>query len=838
MTFKEQIEQELKKLNKNQQREFAWRCAIYALPFLGSEGNFKFWEEKDIQIKLYNIFHALDIATVSIMIPNMNVEIDAAIAAVDTIFGSPTISRVTKAIAYSIRTSSNVVYASYAAAAANRLKNGVLEYKLLNYIKTLNKERENYILMGIYGKVWTTFQSILKSKNCEYWANWYQKLFENNFKFDEKEVKARINLPEEIRNQGAAIVGQYIQKLKEEGAERLNEARILILGEKGVGKTCVARKLIDPNANMTTPEESTAGVDTSLWVLWKEKMNVRIWDFAGHTVTHAVHQFFLSERCLYILVYDGRTEDRNRLVYWLNQMKNYGGDSQAIILVNERDQHSVNIPINYLKENYPIAGFYSFNIDKDKAELKQFRKEVGAFIINNPSWKSQEIPKSYYQVKAALERRFNRKGKKGQEHISIKAFQKIAKDYAVEAPEKLLQDLHFLGISLWYKQMEAYQTLILNPEWISQGVYQIINWVSNQNTYSLTLACFDKAFEINAERFPKDKHPFLFELIKHYELAFETWHNKRLIIPHLLEEDQPKKLPVFDSNEDLSMRYEADQVLPSNTISRFIVRHNTQIKGEKEKLLVWRYGVILEDGKGSLALVREKDRSISVSVKGKRKTEYISELRATLNAIFETYKTKRPTLNYKIIDSTLLPVQQEVWVAEQEIAALHQRNKPYYDYRRDSNIPMKPTVIQYNITNHFHVKDVNTLIMGGKGHQVTNNTFNFHDCSLDLQGSLNELARKLVKKGNTEDVEELEEAIEVLEEIQEGADKKEVKKKGIVRKLRRIVEDLGDEDSTIHKAIEGVKNGVSIAQDIAEQYNKVAQWLGLPQVPKPFLKKE
>ena len=69
-------------------------------------------------------------------------------------------------------------------------------------------------------------------------------------------------------------------------------------------------------------------------------------------------------------------------------------------------------------------------------------------------------------------------------------------------------------------------------------------------------------------------------------------------------------------------------------------------------------------------------------------------------------------------------------------------------------------------------------------------------------------------------------------------DKKEVKKKGIVRKLRRIVEDLGDEDSTIHKTIEGVKNGVSIAQDIAEQYNKVTQWLGLPQVPKPFLKKE
>ena len=35
-----------------------------------------------------------------------------------------------------------------------------------------------------------------------------------------------------------------------------------------------------------------------------------------------------------------------------------------------------------------------------------------------------------------------------------------------------------------------------------------------------------------------------------------------------------------------------------------------------------------------------------------------------------------------------------------------------------------------------------------------------------------------------------------------------------------------------------MKKGVSIAQDIAEQYNKLAQWVGLPQVPTPFLKKK
>lgn len=84
----------------------------------------------------------------------------------------------------------------------------------------------------------------------------------------------------------------------------------------------------------------------------------------------------------------------------------------------------------------------------------------------------------------------------------------------------------------------------------------------------------------------------------------------------------------------------------------------------------------------------------------------------------------------------------------------------------------------------------------------------------------------------------MEEAIELLDEIKEDSTKEEVKKKGLLKQLGQVVEDLGDEDSTLHKSIEGMKKGVSIAQDIGKEYNKLAQWIGLPQVPTPFLKKE
>ncbi|MCJ8271349.1 MAG: ADP-ribosylation factor-like protein, partial [Psychrosphaera sp.] len=330
---------------------------------------------------------------------------------------------------------------------------------ILNDLAAIQAKQTPQLATQSYGKIWANFEKALENEGCEYWAKLYQNIFDNNFELDQVALARRLNVPKEIKEQGAAAVGIYLAALEDQGAERLNEARIIILGEKGAGKTCIARKLIDPDAEMTSPEESTAGVDTTLWSLTDGNLKARIWDFAGHTVTHAVHQFFLSERCLYIIVYDGRTEQRNRLEYWLNHMKNYGGNSTAIILVNERDQHSIDIQINNLREKYPIHAVRTFSVKNDKYKLNAFRDEVARFICDNPCWNKQEIPKSYFNVKEDLEALFNKQDdEQGKEHITKKEFEAIAKSHNVANTDRLLKDLHALGVSLWYDEMEDFDT--------------------------------------------------------------------------------------------------------------------------------------------------------------------------------------------------------------------------------------------------------------------------------------------------------------------------------------------------------------------------------------------
>jgi hypothetical protein len=63
------------------------------------------------------------------------------------------------------------------------------------------------------------------------------------------------------------------------------------------------------------------------------------------------------------------------------------------------------------------------------------------------------------------------------------------------------------------------------------------------------------------------------------------------------------------------------------------------------------------------------------------------------------------------------------------------------------------------------------------------------------------------------------------------------KKPGIGKSIRDFLKDMEDTATPIGKTVKTLKEGVGHAQELAEFYNNIAQWVGWPQVPKPFLKK-
>jgi GTPase SAR1 family protein len=68
-----------------------------------------------------------------------------------------------------------------------------------------------------------------------------------------------------------------------------------------------------------------------------EDILVHFWDFGGQEIMHATHQFFLSKRSLYILVLDGRRDEKTE--YWLKHIESFGGDSPILVVLNKIDEN-------------------------------------------------------------------------------------------------------------------------------------------------------------------------------------------------------------------------------------------------------------------------------------------------------------------------------------------------------------------------------------------------------------------------------------------------------------------------------------------------------------------
>src|SRR5207244_1264516 len=104
-----------------------------------------------------------------------------------------------------------------------------------------------------------------------------------------------------------------------EGSKPLNEAKLILVGAGGVGKTSLVKTLT--TGKFDPREEATEGIKINDWLCplsLRENIKIHIWDFGGQEMMHATHQFFLTARSLYLLVLSRRQGSYDEEAdYWL-----------------------------------------------------------------------------------------------------------------------------------------------------------------------------------------------------------------------------------------------------------------------------------------------------------------------------------------------------------------------------------------------------------------------------------------------------------------------------------------------------------------------------------------
>jgi len=477
-----------------------------------------------------------------------------------------------------------------------------------------------------------------------------------------------------------AILDWYFQS-RAEPARRLNEAKMLLVGQGGVGKTSLVHYLI--HRKPCNPDElPTEGINIDDWdVQGKkdadgefERVNVHVWDFGGQEIMHATHQFFLTRRSLYLLVIDARAgEKESNIHYWLKIIQSYGGDSPVLVVVNKCDQHPHELNETRLMRDYPnIQGFIQTSCSTGQG-IAELRREIGKHVRRLPHV-FDELPQSYFAVKAELERTAQEKN-----YIPIDDYRAICRRHKVgkrESQDRLIRFLHDLGVVLNFQDPEdpyaQNDPFVLNPEWVTGGVYAIVNDKQLKEKRDGLLNPQKLAAVLNAlDGYPASRHDFIVRKMMQFELAYQIDAGKqtRWLIPELLDPKEPRELD-WKPDESLNFQY-AYPVLPAGVLCRFIVRMHQHVDRRRS----WRSGTVLMID-GNTVLVRgdtEKNKAF-IAVQGDvdSRRERLAVVRDAFRYVHDTIPALKPK------EEVPLPDKPEVTVSYPHLLKLEKAGERTY----------------------------------------------------------------------------------------------------------------------------------------------------------------
>ena len=452
--------------------------------------------------------------------------------------------------------------------------------------------------------------------------------------------------PPEIIKQGDKAIRNYLQQLEKGTSSYLYEAKLLIIGESGAGKTTLAWKIAKGiNAKPPKESDSTRGIDilnkTFNCIPAKSEKEIEfsmnIWDFGGQEIYHTTHQFFLTRRSLYVLITDGRKQNAD-LNYWCQVVELLGENSPMLVVENQKEGHlqsSLDLPLYKRRFENIVTPILRSNFVK-KTGLKEVIWEI-THRIQGLEGMGDRLPTSWYNVRKRIEKLSSKK-----DYIRIDDYADLCKEEGLdfEKAKSLSRDyLHPVGVLLHFQDKPVLREyVILNNTWATDAVYAILksDEIVQEKQGRFSYKDVEKIYRNTKYEMRVD---FILELMMKFEICYQIGKSENYIAPQLL----PNEAPTYKllKGKKIRMIYDYD-FMPKGLINRLSVRTHQHIANEK---WIWKKGIILQMGENQAEVIESYDqKKIEIIAVGDEPKEIMTEVvreMDELNATFDKIKVEK-----------------------------------------------------------------------------------------------------------------------------------------------------------------------------------------------------
>jgi internalin A len=664
--------------------------------------------------------------------------------------------------------------------------------------------------------------------------------------------------PSSVIELGAETVESYYSNAESYGHASLSEGRIIVIGDGSAGKSSLIERLL--SNTFEQGKNQTNGIKIDNWELPHSdgrNLTFHFWDFGGQEIQHAVHKFFFTEGCLYILVLDNRKEEEPE--YWLQQIESLGGGAPVLVVFNKHDDNANEIADRkFLKDKYPnIIGFYNTSC-KTGFGIQDFKQELMSSVVKLRTV-DEQFPNNWFAVKQAIAEHTS-----GEQHyINYEYFKYICLNNNVHNPKiqkLLLRYLTTIGAVTWFGDTYLNFLHILSPAWITQGVYKIITAKKTASLHgSISINEFSdllKPADENDYCYDEGHYGYLLSMMKKFDLCY-TGNDKDILIPSAFGKMPKVEYSDYRGDDVKTYILAFKDYMPLALIHRFIAKKiETALDGN-----FWYSGIVIRDERtNALAMIHadKEAKRIYVRIKGEAPLGVWEHTRRELSSIASSYASMS-YVEYVSLDS-----QSSYLVSYDELIGHIRVGRSEYfhaglgrefkvgrlmgmfespettiqkfksgEYKIESSNyqeiePSKTPPLVIQILNQNNVTANAKSVSSAKA-TVKLDIKLVKEVSSAVQADANYLLSE-IGDSNEELTKALSKVIEFAQESKKSADIDSIKEKGWGRKLKSLVEVFAKNGDFLKK----IKDGGEAMHTIATKVHELASHLNMHDIAEAY----
>ncbi|MDZ8065986.1 MAG: COR domain-containing protein [Nostoc sp. DedQUE08] len=467
--------------------------------------------------------------------------------------------------------------------------------------------------------------------------------------------------------QGTEAVFQYL-RAKAEAQITLNEAKLILIGEGEVGKSCLLGAL--RGDEWVDGRPTTHGIEIKSVIVTDPDSGTEIslngWDFGGQRVYRPTHQLFFSAPAVYLVIWKPREGPQQGFVKeWITLIKNREPDAKVLVVAThggpgqrQPDINRQEIIDQFGKDT--VIDF--FHVDSkpnddttDCAGLAELKDTIARVAASLPEM-GRSVPAKWQRVRETLQTS-DKAYLPYNDIIAICAEQGIDEEQA----ELFLRISHILGHFIHYHNDSTLRNIvILKPDWLAKAISFVLDDRMTRRRNGLVE--FEHLSQLwshppfaGEEGYPSKLHPIFLRLMERFDLSYKVVFDpsetsNTTLIAQLVSDTRPEPLPNWGEQPEAGDRQQVQIcrivdgrgqfAAAEGLFYQLIVRLHKYSLGRTnyENSIHWQRGLMLDNDYNGRALLEYVNTDVKITVRAAYPERFLSYLTEEIKWLVENPK--------------------------------------------------------------------------------------------------------------------------------------------------------------------------------------------------------